>query len=81
MAIRARAGARGWRSPWRKRHERLEFLRGQLAQDADAVLLAHPSPADGSHRLAAAANSDVLIVLDEGARDYAAGDLVEVVPL
>jgi molybdopterin molybdotransferase len=74
-----------WRAqlaaPWRKRHERLELLRGQLAQGEDAVLRVHPKPADGSHRLAAAANSDVLIVLDEGARDYATGDLVAVMPL
>ena len=40
-----------------------------------------PNPADGSHRLRAASGSDALIVLDEGVRDYAAGDLVEVVPL
>ena len=40
-----------------------------------------PNPADGSHRLRAASSSDALIVLDEGVRDYAAGDLVEVVPL
>ena len=74
-----------WRArlaaPWHKRHERLEFLRGRLGQDADAGLLAHPHPADGSHRLRGAAESDALIVLDEGARDYAAGDLVEVIPL
>ena len=68
-------------SPWRKTHERLEFLRGRLAQDAAAGLLAEPDAADGSHRLRGAADSDVLIVLEEGARDYAAGDLVEVLPL
>ena len=74
-----------WRArlaaPWRKRHERLEFLRGQLFQDGDAALQGQPNPADGSHRLCAAAHSDVLIVLEEGARDYAAGELVEVLPL
>ena len=68
-------------SPWRKTHERLEFLRGRLAQDAAAGLLAEPDAADGSHRLRGAADSDVLIVLEEGARDYAAGDLVEVLAL
>ena len=51
------------------------------SQDAAAGLLAQPNPADGSHRLRGAADSDVLIVLEEGARDYAAGDLVEVLPL
>ncbi|KAF1691072.1 molybdopterin molybdotransferase MoeA [Pseudoxanthomonas koreensis] len=74
-----------WRArlaaPWRKKHERLEFLRGRLGQDDAAGLLAQPNPADGSHRLRGAADSDVLIVLDEGARDYAAGALVEVIPL
>lgn len=74
-----------WRArldaPWRKKHERLEFLRGRLAQDGAAGLLAQPNPADGSHRLRGAADSDVLIVLEEGARDYAPGDLVEVIPL
>ncbi len=73
-----------WRArlaaPWDKKHERLEFLRGRLAQDEDAVLRVDPNPADGSHRLRAAADSDVLIVLGEGARAYAAGELVEVVP-
>lgn len=85
-AVQGRSEPRpGWRArlaaPWRKRHERLEFLRGRLAQDGDAVLLVHPDPADGSHRLRAAAGSDVLIVLEEGARDYEVGDLVQVVPL
>lgn len=74
-----------WRArlaaPWRKRHDRLELLRGQLGQADDATLQVHPNPADGSHRLRAAAASDALIVLDEGAREYATGDVVEVLPL
>lgn len=74
-----------WRArlaaPWRKGHERAEFLRGRLGQSDDAVLQVHPNPADGSHRLRGAADSDVLIALEEGARDYATGDLVEVLPL
>lgn len=74
-----------WRArlaaPWRKAHERAEFLRGRLGQSEDAVLQVYPNPADGSHRLRGAADSDVLIVLEEGARDYATGDLVEVLPL
>lgn len=68
-------------SPWRKRHERLELLRGQLVQGEGASLQVQPNPADGSHRLRAAAGSDALIVLEEGVRDHATGDLVEVVPL
>ncbi|WP_372013440.1 molybdopterin molybdotransferase MoeA [Pseudoxanthomonas sp. 10H] len=74
-----------WRArlaaPWHKRHERLELLRGQLGQGADAFLEVQPNPADGSHRLRAAAGSDVLIVLDEGVRAYAAGEVVQVLPL
>src|SRR5690606_7511134 len=73
-----------WRArlatPWRKAHERLEFLRGRLRQDGDGALEVEPNPADGSHRMRAAADSDVLLVLEEGARDYAAGTLVDVLP-
>lgn len=67
-------------SPWRKTHERLEFLRGRLQSRDDGSLLAVPDPADGSHRMRAAADSDVLIVLDEGPREYVAGDAVDVLP-
>ena len=67
-------------SPWRKNHERLEFLRGRLQAQDDGGLLVVPDPADGSHRMRAAADSDVLIVLDEGLREYAAGDVVDVLP-
>ncbi len=67
-------------APWRKTHERLEFLRGHLASDATGQLLAVPEAADASHQLRAAADSNALLVLAEGARDYAAGDLVEVLP-
>lgn len=64
-------------SPWHKRHERLEFLRGRLRSGDDGVLLAEPNPADGSHRMRGAADSDVLIVLPEGERAFAAGEVVE----
>ena len=37
-----------------------------------------PNGADASHRLRAAAQSDALIVLPEGLRDYEADELVEV---
>lgn len=85
-ALQARAEPRPrWRArlatPWNKRHERLELLRGQLGQADEAVLEVHPNPADGSHRLHAAAVSDALIVLGEGAHAYQAGELVEVLPL
>ncbi|MGN6112276.1 MAG: molybdopterin molybdotransferase MoeA [Luteimonas sp.] len=83
--LQGRAAARPrWRarlaSPWRKGHERMEFLRGRLRQDAGGALEVEPNPADGSHRMRAAADSDALIVLDEGARDYPAGASVDVLP-
>ncbi|KLJ02100.1 gephyrin-like molybdotransferase Glp [Luteimonas sp. FCS-9] len=65
---------------WTKKHERLEFLRGRWSIDDDGVSRVEPNPADGSHRMQAAADSDVLIVLEAGARAYAAGDVVEIVP-
>lgn len=65
-------------APWQKRHERLEFLRGRLESREDGALLVHPNPADGSHRMRAAADSDALIVLPEGPQDFAAGAVVEV---
>ncbi|ADV27249.1 molybdenum cofactor synthesis domain protein [Pseudoxanthomonas suwonensis 11-1] len=84
-ALQGREPRPCWRArlaaPWHKRHDRLEFLRGRLDQDANATLCVHPEPADGSHRLRAAASSDVLIVLEDGANAYVAGDVVEVLPL
>ncbi|NYZ64249.1 molybdopterin molybdotransferase MoeA [Luteimonas deserti] len=65
---------------WTKNHERLEFLRGRWTLDADGISRVEPNPADGSHRMQAAADSDVLIVLEAGARDYAEGDVVGIVP-
>ena len=67
-------------APFEKRHERREFLRGRLQPGDDAVLRVAPEPADGSHRLAAAAHSDVLIVLPEGEHLFEAGAVVEVLP-
>ncbi len=71
--LRARLSA-----PWAKRHERLEFLRGRLRPGADGVLWATPNPADGSHRMRGAADSDVLLVLPEGARAFPQGEAVDV---
>ncbi|HEX5694568.1 MAG TPA: gephyrin-like molybdotransferase Glp, partial [Arenimonas sp.] len=76
------------RSRWRaklaqpvdKRHERLEFMRGRLQVDACGQLHVVPDPATGSHRLAAAAGNDVLLVLPEGAGQFAAGSVVECLP-
>ncbi|MBD7920688.1 molybdopterin molybdotransferase MoeA [Xanthomonas bonasiae] len=82
-ALQQRAEPRAqWRarlaSGWDKRHERLEFLRGRMRCDAYGQLWVEPNPADGSHRLRGAADSDVLLRLDEGARRFDAGDVVEV---
>ena len=65
---------------WSKRHERLEFLRGRLVRGEDGVLSVEPNPADGTNRMHAAADSDALLVLEEGPREYAAGTAVEVIP-
>lgn len=63
-----------------KRNPRREFLRGRLFAGEDGFLQVAPNPADGSHRLAAAADADVLICLPEGERLLHAGDIVEVLP-
>ena len=80
--LQGRATRTHWRarlaSPWHKTHERLEFLRGLLSCTDDGGLLVDPHPADGSHRMRGAADSDALIVLDEGVREYAAGTVVDV---
>jgi molybdopterin molybdotransferase len=64
-----------------KRHERLEFLRARLLPGDDGVLQVAPDPADGSHRLRAAAAADCLLVLPEGAGTWPAGAVLEVLPL
>lgn len=66
-------------APWSKSHQRLEFLRGRLQYGEDAVLRVLPHPADASHRLRGAAESDALVVLAEGPRDYEADDIVEII--
>ena len=63
---------------WDKKHERFEFLRGRLQYGEDGVLSVAPNPADASHRLRAATESDALVLLDEGVRQYLAGACVEV---
>lgn len=68
-------------APIRKTHPRREFLRGNLHVDEQGVLRVRPNPADGSHRLRAAADADALIVLPEGEGEWAAGEVVQVIPL
>ena len=67
--------------PVRKHHDRLEFLRGRLRCDAQGQLQVAPDPADGSHRLRAAAEANCLLLLPEGAGQWDAGQIVEVLPL
>ena len=75
---RARCFAR-LSTAWSKSHERLEFLRGRLEYGEDAVLRVRPNPADASHRLRGAAESDALVVLAEGPHDYSVDEVVEVI--
>lgn len=65
---------------WRKTHDRLEFLRGRLSYDDAGRLHVEPNPADGSHCMRAAADSDALIVLGEGEQVLEAGSVVDVLP-
>ncbi|NIJ84751.1 molybdopterin molybdotransferase [Xanthomonas arboricola] len=67
-------------SPWEKRHERLEFLRGRLECGEDGRLTALPHRGDASHLLRGAADSNALIVLPEQARRFEAGESVRVIP-
>lgn len=67
-------------APCGKAHARREFVRGRLAGAADGTLEVTPSPATGSHRMRAAADSDALLVLPEGPQSLRAGDVVEVLP-
>lgn len=66
--------------PIRKNHARLEFMRGNLSCDEEGRLQVAPNPAVASNRLRAAADANALIQLPEGAHEYAAGDLVTVLP-
>ncbi len=63
-----------------KSHDRLEFLRGVLTSNGEGQLQVTPNPADGSHRLLAAAQSNALVVLAEGAGHWPAGTLMDVLP-
>jgi molybdopterin molybdotransferase len=74
-ALRARLAA-----DLRKAHARREFLRGRLGVDAHGALQVAPNPADGSHRLRAAADSNALIVLPEGEGEWTAGTVMDVLP-
>ena len=63
-----------------KSHPRREFVRARLRSDEDGVLWVDPNPATGSHRLRAAADSDALMVVTEGAQVLEEGAVMEVWP-
>lgn len=67
--------------PVHKRHARAEFQRAKLSCDLHGTLSAKPQPRQGSGMLRGVADADALIVLPEGEREFAAGDVVEVIPL
>ena len=67
-------------TPISKSHDRLEFMRGNLDCSPDGQLQVAPNPAVASHRLRAAADANALILLPEGAGEYAVGDRVVVLP-
>jgi molybdopterin molybdotransferase len=74
-----------WRAqlvaPLDKPHPRREFLRARLSSGDNGVLHVEANGATGSHRLRAAADSNALVVVPEGPQRYAAGEVVEVIPL
>lgn len=74
--LRARLDA-----PITKTNERLEFLRGELSCNAQGGLEVHANPADGSHRLRAASDSNALIVVPEGSRVWPQGSVMDVLPM
>lgn len=64
-----------------KRHARAEFQRARLACDAEGVLRATAFPRQGSGMLRGVVEANALIVLPEGSRAFAAGDVVEALAL
>ena len=67
--------------PIDKRHARTEFQRALLSCDEEGRLHASAFPRQGSGMLRGVAEADALIVLPEGPRVFAAGDVVDVLPL
>lgn len=82
--LQGRAPRPVWRArlaqSWNKHHAHRELVCGQLSCAEDGALLVRPDAADGPDRMHAAADADALIVLEEGARAYPAGSVVEVLP-
>lgn len=68
-------------APLDKAHPRREFIRGRLFSGSNGALHVEANPATGSHRLRAVAASNALIAVPEGPQRYAAGEVVQVIPL
>lgn len=68
-------------APLDKPHARREFVRGHAFSGPNGVLHAEANPATGSHRLRAVADSNALIIVPEGPRHLAAGEVVEILLL
>ena len=64
-----------------KSHTRTEFQRAHVECDQAGVLWATSLKQQGSGMLRGVAEANALIVLPEAAREYAAGEVLEVVPL
>jgi molybdopterin molybdotransferase len=65
----------------RKSHTRTEFQRARIECDEAGVLWATSLKQQGSGMLRGVAEANALIVLPEAAREYAPGEVLEVVPL
>jgi molybdopterin molybdotransferase len=76
LALRARL-----RRAIHKRHARTEFQRARLECDGNGMLHATPLDQQGSGMLRGVAEADALIVLPESVHEFAAGDVVDVLPL
>jgi molybdopterin molybdotransferase len=88
-ALEAMRGAQIRREPLRARlqhalsktHARTEFQRAHVHCDDQGVLLAASLRQQGSGMLRGVAEANALIVLPEAVREYAAGEVLEVLPL
>lgn len=64
-----------------KRHARAEFLRARLDWRGDGACWVEPLPKQGSGMLRSLVGADALVALPEGNCEFAAGDVVEILPL
>ena len=76
LALRAQLGR-----AIHKRHARTEFQRARLQCDGNGMLHATPLDQQGSGMLRSVAEADALIVLPESVHEFAADDVVDVLPL